>query len=116
MLVGLGGLIGSIARYGVHVFLQRWPTPFPWATFTVNIIGCFLIGVLAGWTLKGQLDESLRLLLIIGFCGGFTTFSTFSMDSLNLLQTGAYAQFFGYTATSVLLGLLATLGGLLLVR
>ena len=117
MLVGLGGFVGSIARYGVHLFMQqRWPSSFPWGTFSANILGCFLIGLLAGWALKGNLDESFRLLLVVGFCGGFTTFSTFSADSLALLQSGAYGQFLSYALGSLLIGLLATLAGTVLVR
>ncbi len=117
LLVGIGGFAGSIARYGVYLFMQqRWPVSFPWGTFSANILGCFLIGLLAGWSLKGAIDEPFRLLLIVGFCGGFTTFSTFSMDSLGLLQSGSYGQFFSYALGSLVLGLLATLAGLALVR
>ncbi len=115
--VGIGGFVGSVARYGLHLIVgSRWPSAFPWGTFTVNVVGCLLIGLLIGFSFKeGILNDTLKLLLITGFCGGFTTFSTFSLDGLNLLQSGAIWYFLGYTIGSVVLGLAATFIGYQLV-
>ena len=67
LFVGLGGLMGSMARYGVHLLLQRWSTSFPWGTFSANLLGCLLIGMVMGWFLKGSLDDGIRLLVVVGF-------------------------------------------------
>ena len=93
-LVLLGGGIGSVARYLLSYFLTRnSTTQFPWATFIANGLGCLLIGLLFGYIQKNNVqNETLKLLLITGFCGGFTTFSTFSMDTVLLLQQGAWLK------------------------
>ena len=87
---------------------------FPIGTFVVNIIGCFLIGVLTSYFIK--VDNSLKFLFITGFCGGFTTFSTFSAENLSLWQSGNYSILLIYIALSVLVGLLAVYLGLQLVK
>ena len=86
LLVGVGGAAGSMLRYLTALLVNRYANShFPWATFTVNILGCFLIGLLFGLLDKQQVaNQNIRLLLITGFCGGYTTFSAFSIENLNL--------------------------------
>lgn len=114
LLVGLGGGLGSMTRYLFYRSFVSMPG-FPWATFSVNLIGCFVIGILWGLTIKDA-DETWKLFLMTGFCGGFTTFSAFTMDSINLLREQKTGHFFLYTAGTVVLGLLATYIGIRLTR
>ena len=113
LLVFLGGGTGSLLRYGVQQMLHQRITPFlfPWATFSVNVLGCFLIGLFYAWTVRFNLSEDTRLLLTTGLCGGFTTFSTFSHESLNMLKHGFYGTFILYISASLVLGIAATLAG-----
>src|SRR4051812_7233574 len=107
LLVGLGGAVGSILRYLCQRSLNL---NFPYGTLLVNILGCLLIGLLWGLFTK-RIDESIRLLLITGFCGGFTTFSTFTYEGVQMMMEDRWIIFSIYTASSVLLGLLATFLG-----
>lgn len=118
LLVGLGGGLGSMARY----LCQRWitalyPHHFPWGTFAVNITGCLLIGLLWGIAFKTfDANEHWKLLLMAGLCGGYTTFSAFTLEGIGLLRENRIALFFLYVAGSVLLGLLATYIGMKITR
>lgn len=118
LLVGLGGGLGSIARY----LCQRWFTiqfnhSFPWGTFAVNAAGCLLIGIFWGLAFKSfDSNENWKLFLMTGLCGGFTTFSAFTLEGIGLLKEQKLALFFAYVAGSVLAGLLATYIGMKLVR
>lgn len=118
LLVGLGGGVGSIARY----LTQRWayniyPHHFPWGTLAVNIIGCFLIGVLWGISFKSfESNEHWKMFLMVGLCGGFTTFSAFSLEGVGLIKEQRLVLFFLYVAGSVIVGLVATYLGMRLVR
>ncbi len=118
LLVGLGGGIGSMARY----LFQRWmyalyPHHFPWGTFGVNIIGCFAIGLFWGLSFKNfDSNESWKLFLMVGLCGGFTTFSAFTLEGIGLVKEQRMALFFAYVAASFILGLLATWLGMLITR
>lgn len=118
LLIGLGGSLGSICRY----LCQRWisvyyPHQFPWGTFGVNIAGCFLIGVFWGMSFKTfDNNESWKLFLMTGLCGGFTTFSAFTLEGIGLIKEQRLFLFFSYVAGSVLLGLLATWFGMKLTR
>lgn len=118
LIVGLGGSIGSMARY----LCQRWLLitylhPFPWGTFFVNIAGCLLIGIFWGLTMKSfDSNEGWKLFLMTGICGGFTTFSAFTLEGIGLLKEQKLALFFGYVAASVLIGLLATYLGMKITR
>lgn len=106
LLVGAGSFFGGALRYIVSL-LVKYTGGFPWATFTVNLVGCLLIGVLWG-IFSRCTNASLQLVLFlsVGFCGGFTTFSTFSKESLQLIQSGNWLYFSLYVASSILLGLL----------
>lgn len=108
-----GGGLGSVLRFGIQQLLHEriLPCSFPWATFTVNIVGSFLIGLFYALSARFQLSSELRLLLTTGFCGGFTTFSTFSNDGLQMLRQGFYLPFILYTTLSVALGIGAAIVG-----
>ena len=118
ILVGIGGGIGSILRYLTAVFVNKYFQPsFPWATFATNILGCLIIGLLLGFFERHQLtNPDLKYLFITGFCGGYTTFSTFSAENINLFQSGNTFIAFLYIAASVLIGLLAVWFGLALTK
>ncbi len=118
LLVGLGGGIGSILRYLTSVWaLKQFTYNFPLATFMVNIAGCLLIGILVGLSFRFQwIDQSMKLLLITGFCGGYTTFSTFSLENWGLLEMGNYGSLLLNVLGSFILGILAVWGGLLLAK
>ncbi len=117
-LVGLGGMVGSIARYVVAAVLaRRMSVGFPYGTFTVNIVGCFLIGLILGiLTRAGTLASDLRLLLVVGFCGGFTTFSSFTYEIIELVEANRVMLAILYVLFSILLGLLAAVAGLAMTR
>jgi len=118
LLVGIGGFVGSIARYLVAIlFSSQISSVFPFATLTVNVLGCFLIGILFALSDRGNLlSPEWRILLTTGFCGGFTTFSTFSYESMRLMQDGEYLYLAAYVFISVFVGLTATYLGIALVR
>ena len=91
-LVGLGGALGAVARYLLGTWIATRVSPdFPWSTFLINISGSFLIGVILGLASAGQLSNEARLFLAVGVLGGYTTFSTFSYESLELLADGGEA-------------------------
>lgn len=114
LLVALGGALGSAMRYLTAILLARHYTgSIPLATLVVNILGCFLIGLLIGLCSE---TTYLRLLFITGFCGGFTTFSTFTAESYVMFREGAYGLALLYIAGSVLIGLLALWVGLYVSR
>lgn len=106
LLVGAGSFIGGAARYAVSLLVRVGACGFPWGTFAVNVLGCLLIGLL--WGCMGRCattTSGLMLFLTAGFCGGFTTFSTFSKESLALLQAGSYTTFVLYAVGSLVLGI-----------
>lgn len=118
LLIALGGGLGSAARHGINQFcLKLLGLDFPWGTLSVNVIGSLLIGILAGYfSHVAGWSQDVRSFCVVGFLGGFTTFSAFSLDGVLLWERGAIGQMIAYIAASVLLSLLATAGGLLLVR
>jgi len=118
LLVGLGGGIGSIARYLCQKWInEAYQHNFPLATFLVNVSGCLLIGILYALGEKGNiLSPQTRLLLVTGFCGGFTTFSTFAYENMNLLRIGDNFYFLLYAIGSVVLGIVAVYIGSLLIK
>ena len=109
VLVAVGGGFGSVARYLVSRFAMG---AFPWGTFAVNIIGSLLIGLLTGLVAKGTLSTEMRLLLITGFCGGFTTFSTFANESFAMHKAGDVLIAALYVSASVFVGIVAVYVGL----
>src|SRR5438046_2134453 len=117
LYVGLGGAAGSILRYVLGGAAQRaMHAGFPYGTLFVNVAGCFLIGVLIKLFLNVEPPVSLRALLIVGFCGGFTTFSTFTSETIGLAESGAYLRAGVYVMLSLVLCLAATGAGLAAVR
>ncbi len=118
MIVGLGGFIGSAARFLIsRYFQENVASVFPWGTFIVNIVGCLLIGLIYGISEKGELmSPEVRLFLTVGICGGFTTFSTFSNDAFMLLRQDEWLRFAFYTSLSFFLGLLAVYAGRLTTK
>ena len=114
LLVGLGGAVGSMARYGCFLAISnRRFGEFPFATLTVNLLGCLLFGVLVGLSQKWNIArEDLMLILATGFCGGFTTFSAFAGDSLSLVSKNMSVQAVLYASLSVVLGLLLCRAGI----
>ena len=117
LLVGAGGFFGSIARYLVSILIPNAAHGFPWGTLTVNLLGCFIIGLLMGLPDRQTATSSNAMLFLsVGFCGGFTTFSTFSKESLALLQAGDYLLFALYCFCSVAIGILAVLAGFILTK
>ena len=112
----LGGGIGAVLRYLTGIVISAYlKTNFPAATFFVNIIGCFILGFLFVFFIeKSQINPALKLLLTTGFCGGLTTFSTFSLEIFNMIQDTQYTTAILYIGTSLIIGLLAVfLGGYL---
>jgi fluoride exporter len=117
LLIAVGGAAGSVFRYLIGGAVQRMSAGgFPVGTMFVNVSGCFLIGVLLRQFLNMQVSPELRAFLIVGFCGGFTTFSTFSAETLGLIEGGEYARATGYVILSVSLCLAATFAGMTVMR
>lgn len=118
LAVAAGGAAGSVLRYLLASWVGgQWPRHVYLATFAVNIIGCLLIGLLCGLFLaRADLSTELRAGLIAGFLGGFTTFSAFSLEIIQLLEAGRAAEAIGYLLLSILAGLLAVWAGLGLAR
>ena len=118
LIIGLGGFVGTVARYGVSVLAYKYAgATFPFGTLTVNIVGCFLIGLVYGVIQeKDVLSTTSRLFLTVGVFGGFTTFSSFGNETLLLLRAGHLLLGIGYVLISVLVGVVAVWGGYSLVR
>ncbi len=116
--VALGGAVGSVARYLAGVGAGRiFGVDFPWGTLLINIAGSFLIGVFVeSFALRWDLPQAARVFLTVGICGGFTTFSTFSLESFLLIERGQFGPAAAYIIASVALSIAALFGGLHLVR
>ncbi|GAA3522026.1 fluoride efflux transporter CrcB [Aquimarina addita] len=117
LLVFIGGGTGSVGRYLISKFLNNPTSGIPYGTFIANILGSFIIGIILGLALKNTiLSQNTVLLLATGFCGGFTTFSTFAYENHMLLKTGDITSFFIYTIASFITGFLLVFLGMWLVR
>lgn len=116
-LVGIGSFIGGTLRYLIAQMVQsKFLSAFPFGTLTVNIIGCLVIGIVFGMSEKLNLSPEWRLFLATGICGGFTTFSAFSLETMQLLRDGQILYGLLYVATSILVGLLAVYLGMTLLK
>ncbi len=106
LLVGLGGAIGAMARYGIALLPLKEPYAFPLKTFIVNIIGCFAIGCIVALSIRTQnLSPRAILFLKTGICGGFTTYSTFALETTNLFKTDNYGIAIAYVVLSLVIGI-----------
>jgi CrcB protein len=117
LLVFLGGGFGSVLRYIISKYLNSPETGMPYGTFASNIIGSLLIGIILGLAVKNDtLSQNQTLLLATGFCGGFTTFSTFAYENHMFLKAGDFTSFAIYTIASFVIGFLAVFLGMFLVK
>ncbi|MFN8237076.1 MAG: fluoride efflux transporter CrcB [Chitinophagales bacterium] len=118
VLVGIGGGTGSIFRYLTSVFTVRYySNVFPLATFIANLIGCLLIGLFIGYIDRNHtLSPDYRFLLVTGFCGGYTTFSSFALENFNLFHSQNYFTLASYILISILMGYLAVALGMYLSK
>ncbi len=118
LLVAMGGAIGATARYLLSGFALRTLGPgMPWGTFSANILGSFLLGILVGWlAFKGDAGTHWKMLLGTGMMGGFTTFSTFSLETVMMIERKAYSQAALYAFGSLALGVVAMFVGLMIAR
>jgi fluoride exporter len=118
LLIGVGSFIGGICRFYSQLVISRYfSSPLPYGTLTVNVAGCLLVGFIYGFADRGNLlTPEWRLFLTTGFCGGFTTFSTFSLEGVLLMQDGEFLYLAMYTALSVILGFGSTYLGMLVIK
>jgi len=116
--IAAGSALGGVSRY----LLSRWinaliPALIPWGTFSVNVLGSFLTGIFYGMAVKNEsLAPAIVLLLTTGFCGGFTTFSAFAFENMQLIKSGASLMAFSYTAISLVVGLAAVFLGFQIIK
>ncbi len=118
ILIGIGGGTGSILRYLTSLYISRhFPSYFPFGTFAVNVIGCLIIGIAYGLSVRySAISPSVRLFLTTGFCGGFTTFSAFAYENVKLLEQSNFTGFALYSAASFVLCIAAVFAGLLITK
>jgi len=118
LIVFLGGGIGAALRHGVNVRFARWlSSTYPYSTLFVNVSGSFVMGLIVGYfALKGERAESARLFLATGLLGGYTTFSAFSLDAVQLWDRGQTVAAAGYVASSVVASILGLVAGLVIIR
>jgi CrcB protein len=117
LALSIGGVLGVNARYWLGHWMNRWASPhFPWATFTINVTGSFVIGFLTILLARGLPHPNARLLLITGLLGGYTTFSAYSFESLPLWERGDRWSAFAYVTDSVLAGFVAVTLGVAMAR
>lgn len=115
VFVFLGGGLGSVCRYAIgHMCSLK--NGFPIGTFIANILACFILGAFLGYQLNNPLSSQMRLLLLVGFCGGFSTFSTFSSETLKLLQNQHYVMAGSYIILSLVLGVLSIWIGIFMMQ
>lgn len=117
-IVLIGGGTGSVFRYLVSLYFNKWVSfNFPLSTFIINIFGCLLIGIISGLLLKSNYSSpELKLLIITGFCGGFTTFSAFAHENFNLIESGNFILSLFYSFLSVMIGIFCVWIGILMTK
>ena len=118
LFIGTGGFIGSVARYLTQLLVERFlHSTFPWGTFAANVAGCFIIGLVYALSEKGGLlSPEWRVFFTVGFCGGFTTFSSFAYNNLNMLSENSFFYFFGNIFLSLFFGIVAVYLGIIAIR
>ena len=118
LIVFIGGGMGTVMRFLVSKIIPYSGKGFPWSTFCANLIGCLLIGLLIGYLLRHSIENqsSLVLFATIGFCGGFTTFSTFAQENLAFIRSGNYSMFLIYSFISLSVGILMVYLGILIQK
>lgn len=115
--IGAGSFIGGVSRYLLSQFVQvRFYSAFPYGTLFVNILGCLLIGIVFGLSERGNMSPDWRLFLATGILGGFTTFSAFSNETVSMLRDGQFLPASIYIGASIILGLLATIIGIFIIK
>ncbi len=118
LIVGTGGFIGTVCRYWCNIGMEKLTgTTFPWGTFVANVSGCFIIGLINGLVDRGDMIGSdWKLFLTVGFCGGYTTFSTFAFNSVGMISEKAFGDFLLNVGLSLFAGFVAVYLGYVLVR
>ena len=114
--IALGGALGTLARWGFGAWAQRFCAEFPYGTLTINVTGSLILGFLVRYATQTNAAPELRAALTIGFCGGFTTFSTFSYEAARLIEDGSIGRAAAYMLASVLLSLAAVFAGFAIAR
>ena len=115
LLVFIGGGLGSIFRYSIGLIIKTTPTQFPFATLIANASGCLLLGLILGFlSTKSSVSNTQHMLLAVGFCGGLTTFSTFTLENMRFIEQGQLSNFFIYTIGSFIIGIICIYLGMLL--
>lgn len=117
IMVGLGGFLGTLARYGLSVISQRLAFGWPFGTLAANVLGCFAIGLLTAlFTREATVSPIIRLALVTGFCGGFTTMSSMIYETVEMIRASEYLQATLYAAGSFLLSMLGFFAGVMVLR
>lgn len=117
LIVSIGSLAGGVSRFLLDQYLHKYlPVYFPFGTLIINITGCFLIGIILTLSARGFITPQMRFLLATGFCGSYTTFSTFAYESISLLTDKEYLYMGIYAVVSLIIGLFATYVGIILAR
>jgi CrcB protein len=117
LVLAAGGSLGTVFRFLVYTFFEKnYQSDFPWATFTVNTLGSFLIGFLWGYFSNHYLSPGLRMLVFVGFLGSFTTFSTFAFDNFSLLRDGEFRFMIIYLVMTNVVGIGLAIGGYFLSK
>lgn len=118
LIVGTGGFLGSVLRYLTQLLMEKLlHSTFPWGTFVANVAGCLMIGLVYAISERGGLfSPEWRIFLTVGFCGGFTTFSSFAYNNFVMLSENNYLPFFGNIFLNVFFGLTAVYLGIIIIR